>query len=249
MGKNGILAENGGEGFAEGTALSITSAGAVSGSTNGIEADNFGTGDLTITATDADDGTGVSGGMFGISAVNQSGGVLSIAADNVRGENEDGIYANNDADGSSLTITTTGDVQGGQDGIEARNDGSGNLTITATNGGAASVTGDDEGIYAYNDNGGNLSVTADNVTGTYNDGIYAYNYAGTVDLSITTYGNVTGGTDGIDARNDGSGDLTVEVRSLCHRREHRHLCKQHWRRRAEHRSPRCRGRGCCRHLR
>ena len=96
---------------------------------------------------------------------------------------------------------------GGNDGIDARHYGSGDLTIKSTNGGAASVTGDNRGIYATNYNSGNLTVTADNVTGTDGDGIYANNDVtaddNTSELSITSYGSVVGGEDGIEARNRG----------------------------------------------
>ncbi len=210
---DGIYARNSDDSYA----LSITTYGDVTGGDNGIEARNDGDGDLTITSTNANGTASVTGDDEGIRARNFNGGNLSVTADNVTGGTRfDGIRARNYVttlrNTSYLSIKTYGDVTAGDDGIEARNDGGGDLTITSTNGGAASVTGDDRGIRARNFNGGNLSVTADNVTGgTRFDGIYARNSDDSYALSIKTYGDVTAGDDGIDARNYGGGDLTIEA--------------------------------------
>jgi len=208
-GKNGILAENGGEGFAEGTALSITSAGAVSGTTNGIEADNFGTGDLTITATNADDGTGVSGGMSGISAVNRAGGALTIDAQTVTGAENDGILASNtQITSTALSIDVTGDVSGGNRGIYAFNQGSGGLTVTAAD--DTQITGQGGGIVAKNSFGGDVNISANNVRTNVADAIEVVNGSGTQSMRVTTTGSVqSDGRSGIITSNFGSGDLTI----------------------------------------
>ena len=165
-------------------ALTITANGDFTGTTGvGISADNFGT-NLTVT-TGA--GTTVSGGSIGISADNFGTGALTITANgNVTGTTRSGIFALNY--GAALSLTTgAGTTVSGLAGIVARNYGTGALTITAN--------GD--------------------VAGTAGVGIYARNGRGSTDtnLSVTTGAGTTvsGSTDGIDARNFGSGALAITI--------------------------------------
>ena len=183
-------------------------------------------------------GTTVSGFNRGIAARNFGHGALTITAyGNVTGTGK-GIYANNSAAGTGLSVTTgTGTtVSGGSFGILARNHGTGALTITAngnvtstygvgiyarnyaastgdltvTTGGT--VSGSTDGIYARNSGHAALTIKAyGNVTGTNGRGIYAQNSAAGTDLSVTTAAGTTvsGGSYGINARNYGSGALTI----------------------------------------
>lgn len=222
-GSDGIYARNSGTG-----ALSITSTGTVTGTSyRGIYAYNGANGtSLTINA-DA-----VSGGVFGINAINNGTGALSITSDaTVSGAANSGISATNF--GTDLTISVAA-VSGDSAGIRADNNGSGALSVTATgtvtgaaNNGidarnnsdgtdltisAAAVSGNLEGIFARNKGSGDLSVTATGgVTGNY-DGISAWinNSASTGNLTISAT-DVTGGYYGINARNDGTGALSVTV--------------------------------------
>ena len=133
-------------------------------------------------------GTTVSGLIRGIDAHNSGTGALTIKAyGNVTGTNS-GIYANNSAAGTGLSVTTDAGttVSGVSYGIQARNSGSGAITITA--------------------NG--------NVTGTYSRGIYANNSAAGTGITVTTgAGTTVSGFIGsaIDARNHGTGALTITV--------------------------------------
>lgn len=201
---NGIAAYN-----VLGTDLNITSAQAA-GYRAGIDATNAGTGNLTILATGdvsasaaygistgiratAYGGTGldittlagvaVTGAQRGINAVNNGSGTTCIVAGgDVTGSSLFGIFANTSASTTDLGLTTMG-VSGGFSGIYALNGGSGALTV-ATNG---------------------------DVTGGTGFGILAQNSANGTDLDFATGigAAVSGGTTGIEARNNGTGALTL----------------------------------------
>jgi uncharacterized protein with beta-barrel porin domain len=190
--------------------------------------------DITVT-TGA--GTSVTGGKTGIIAANRNGnGVLTVTANgDVTGTIFDGIFAQNN--GTDLIVTTAAGttVTGGRTGIYAHNVYSATLTIT-TNGDVTGTTG--AGIYAWNSNtagtgpltittegvtGGTSGIFAKNggtgaltivangdVTGTSTTGIDARNYnVNSTTLDITSYGSVTGGGNGIQASNTGTGGTTV----------------------------------------
>ncbi|MEM7596796.1 MAG: hypothetical protein AAF382_03800, partial [Pseudomonadota bacterium] len=195
-----------------GTTLSVRTYGDVISDTYGIRGYNYGTGDFTIVAQNSDSSAQVTGGEDGITATNYNGGALSITADNATGTVNDAITAYNDAAGTDLTITALGDVIGGDEGIDAVNEGSGDLLVQATNtAGTANVTGGDNGISVDNFNGGSVIVFADNVTGTADAGISTTNDPAGTNTSITTYGDVSGATNGIEAFHGGSGLLSVTV--------------------------------------
>jgi hypothetical protein len=249
----GILARN----SAGGTDLTIGASGTVTGGDTGIYVHNFGYGALSIT-TQAVTGTirdgitalnsaagsdltltsngDVSGGEYGIYVDNYGSGALTITTAAVTGTSLDGIAAYNSAAGSDLTITSYGDISGGEFGIYADNAGYGALIITTEavtgtnrNGinayGSANgtgltitangaVTGGDYGIYVDNYGAGALTITTQAVTGTSLDGIAAYNSAAGTGLTITAYGDVSGGQYGIYADNYGSGALTITTEAV-----------------------------------
>jgi uncharacterized protein YhjY with autotransporter beta-barrel domain len=224
---DGIYAKNSGTGT-----LSITADGDVSGGSAGIFAKNYGTelsittgAGTTITATSSDgifarnygrgsllvtaDGD-VSGGSRGIAASNYNGTDLIITTDvgtTITGTNSQGIFAGNYGTGI-LSITANGSVVGGI-GIYARNNNGTDLTITT--GVGTTITGtSSDGILARN-SGTFLSIIAYGDVSGGSEGIYARNYSGT-DLSITTgAGTTITGTNqyGIDARNNGTGTLSI----------------------------------------
>ncbi len=199
---------------------------------NGINAVNYaGTTDLSITANNA---TGDGDGIF---AENYGSGALSVHATGyVKGEGNDGIDAINH-NGTSLSVTTgmESTVYGRDIGIDAQNDGSGSLTIEALgdvtgkydDGIAAfnsvgstesditahNVSGGEHGILAVHLGSGALSVTATGIVdGAGADGISAQNTDAGTSLSVTTgAGAVSGDEDGIEARNFGTGGLTISV--------------------------------------
>ncbi|MEM7597009.1 MAG: hypothetical protein AAF382_04870, partial [Pseudomonadota bacterium] len=202
----GIAAQN----DASGTSLSVTSAGTTSGGYYAIIARNYGSGDLTIDSTNADGTAQATGGRTGIYARNTNGGAIDISANNVTGTTINGIEAYNDGLGTDLSVDTTGDVIGNTNGILVRNQGTGDVIVAATNAdGTASVTGGTLGILARNYNGGATDVIADNVTGTTFAGIYASNDATGSTISITTYGDILGDSNGIEGFQNGTGLLSV----------------------------------------
>jgi hypothetical protein len=215
-GDEGIYADNNGTG-----ALTVTATGAVTGqSGDGIRADSGGFDFYTYSVTGTDltiDVTEVSGGNYGVRASNQGSGALTVTATGaVTGQGSDGIRATNGnyfaGSGTDLTIEVEG-VSGGDRGIYAYNAGTGALAITA--GGDVAGEGRD-GIWAlnggnYGPNGTDLTIETAGVTGA-EDGIQARN-SGTGAMSITTAGAVTGQAgDGIQALNGAYGygtDLSI----------------------------------------
>ena len=75
----------------------------------------------------------VEGNTFGIRARNEGTGALSVTANGAAapGSNNDGIFANNSATGTNLTVERVQALDGATYGIRARNYGSGYLTVTA----------------------------------------------------------------------------------------------------------------------
>ncbi len=175
----------------------------ITGAISGIYAGNYGTGVLSITTTGA-----VAGGQtYGIYADNTGTGTnLIISTADVTGGNEAGIHAINRGSGYLDITSINGTIQGVAFGIFAENKNKGtNLKITT-----ASVTSVEVGIRATNNGNGYLFIdsTSGTVDGGYDyDGITAKNNNGT-NLTITSF-NVWGGANGIDARNYGSGALSV----------------------------------------
>ena len=192
-GNNGISTINLGTG-----ALTITSTGMTTGTgAFGVYAFNSANGtDLTVTAADTN------GGIYGVYARNQGTGALAVTSTGMAtGGSDEGIYAFNSINGSSLTINAA-ETLGGTNGIRALNLGTAGLTISTT----GDVTGQSaDGIYAYNsanDVSASMLITqaaGTTITGAV-DGIYANNLGGS--LTINALGTVIGlADDGIDARN------------------------------------------------
>ncbi|WP_120631964.1 autotransporter outer membrane beta-barrel domain-containing protein [Ruegeria sp. EL01] len=234
-----------------GANLSVTSTGTISAVTKGIEARNEGSGALTVSAVNVagtteegiylrNGATGtdlsvattgsVSGATRGIDAQNAGSGALTIAAADVTGTTGFGINARNSANGTNLSITTTGTASG-TTGIFTINDGSGAMSIAATDvtgtvgtglvafnrGTDQSITttglisGVTDGLRADNTGTGSQTISVVDVTGTNTNGIRAEN-AGT-DQSITASGTVTG-SNGILAANNGTGAMMVQTNNV-----------------------------------
>ncbi|WP_119388156.1 autotransporter outer membrane beta-barrel domain-containing protein [Taklimakanibacter lacteus] len=246
----------------------------ITGYDDGIYARNNGTGNLVITADGevTGNGLGPSAG-YGIFAFNsRNGGDLRVTTGvdsvvygasggidvennaesdlilEINGQvtsNDTAIDATND-EGFDLTITTGAQsvIRGGTDGITAGNRGAGYTEITiqgqvigedgdgmelrgasstrdftVITGAQSTVTGSENGIDAYNNGAGDLSVTINGeLAGESEDGLYAANntYFGSgnarnLTISTGAQSDVSGGDDGIEARNRGEGDLTITV--------------------------------------
>ncbi|MEO1041486.1 MAG: hypothetical protein AAFX52_04280 [Pseudomonadota bacterium] len=191
-----------------GTDLLITSTGTVSGGSSALIARNYGSGNLTLKTAAV---TGIGSSSYGITAyngttaqnvnltstgtisstntalsVNQFGtGTTMLSVVDVTSTNGSGIFANNRSTAADLTVASTGTVSGNTIGIYGDHDGSGALTINTNN-----------------------------VTSTNARGILATNTSAGTNLAITSTGMVTGGTGGIEARNNGTGTTTVNVAAV-----------------------------------
>ncbi|WP_170384272.1 autotransporter outer membrane beta-barrel domain-containing protein [Ruegeria atlantica] len=248
------------------TDLSVTSSGVISGEDFGLFATNYGTGALSIEVHDVvaftrdaintyntTNSTDLSitttgslyGGEDGIDALNYGSGQLTISVTgDVVGINGAGIIADGGLDGSGVSVSTLGLVQGGgsgvndRDGILAIHGSNGSISIsatgsvTSTNGTGISadnamfgdgieittqgtVLGQLDGISATNEGSGAININMQGmVTGSTGAGISARNSSNGIGLAITTDGSVFGGTSGIDAINNGSGDLNVNSSGL-----------------------------------
>ncbi len=155
---------------------------------------------------------------FGISAIgiateNNTSSVMVNSNGNVSttGDRSIGIlaYSNN----GITTVTSSGDISTLGDfaeGIFAL--GNGETVVNST--GDVSTTGDDAvSIAVMNLGSGTTSVSSSgNVSSASSYGIYILGGQTGEAVSLTTSGNVTGGTDGIFV-NAGTGDLTVQVNS------------------------------------
>ncbi len=176
----------------------------------------------------------------GFTALQDGRGTLMINAQgDITAASGQGVYArSNNTDAAAMSITTSGMVNAGIRGIYAGQSGGGGVTIkaaavtggtsqgiythmkklTATSGlsitssGAVSGT---EGIRARQQGQGAVLINAASATGTNGSGIYALadNSAGTGEVRVTATGTVTGTDRGIDARQDGTGALTINAAS------------------------------------
>jgi len=209
--------------------VSITTADVVGTSNAGILVSNAaGAGGVTI---DSSAGT-VFGGIYGIMAEDVGAGDIIITTADVSADRERGIQADNFGDGNLVIDTSAGTVTGGEVGILARSYGLGTISVTtaavsgatldgitvldevgggiAIDTSAGAVMGGNRGIRARALEAGDISIITADVTGVTDNGVEAVTGAGSGSITIDTMaGAVTGGDDGIEARNFGSGTTTI----------------------------------------
>ncbi|MVZ97689.1 autotransporter outer membrane beta-barrel domain-containing protein [Sphingorhabdus sp. IMCC26285] len=226
---DGIGAINNGSGY-----TNVKSTGTVTGGNNGIFAANTDAGNgVTVDVANV---TGLDG--YGLLVTNYGAGITTIlASGDVTGGAGDGIYALNDELAGALNISVK-NVTGSNSGISAVNNGAGATSVTSTGTvtgtdtdgisvvndaegtdilvDANIVKGDEFGIVVTNNGTGSAATPASttikakgDVTGTNQAGIFALNGTNTDNLLIDV-ANVTGGLDGIFARNTGNGDTSVK---------------------------------------
>lgn len=218
-GHSGIIAVNSGSG---GGLTSVTATGDVVGtgfygilatngltsfsSANGAYTGVFGpstsfTSGLTVNALGA-----VTGGDIGIVAENRGLGATNVTVGGTVSGNSFGILSNNF--GTDLTINAAAVTATSGVGIAAFNvvtpGGTYNMTVDATD-----VSGGTYGIDAHNLGVGLTAITTTgNVIGIQNDGIRAFNGTDAIDLAVNAAA-VSGGANGINAENRGSGTTHV----------------------------------------
>ncbi|MEL6216724.1 MAG: hypothetical protein AAFQ99_13750, partial [Pseudomonadota bacterium] len=176
----------------------------VTGNTNGIDADHAGSGVLSIRTADVtgtnsagiiaqsrvgstdlniDTTAGqVSGNFFGIFADNEGAGDLTLTTGAVTSAQSAAVFAGNEETAANLIVDTTqGAISGATDGLRVRASGLGDVTIR---------TGD--------------------ASGSMGDGIDVSNGEASGDILIdASAGSVSGGNDGIFARQRSSGLLSI----------------------------------------
>ncbi len=210
--------------------ITISSQNDVSGN-GGIYAGNYGSGTTTITATGIVDG----GGDEGISVNNyNTASSVTITANTVTA-NDEGIRATNYGYGG-VQVTANGDVSSTiRNAIDIYNNGSGpiNITtrglVTANNGvginayastgstgvtinAEANINAEDPAINAINFGLFNtdINITNASLVSTNSDAVEVRAYADSNTLSIDAINStISGQTNGIYARNYGSGPTTV----------------------------------------
>jgi len=194
--------------------VTIAAGNVVKGGYDGVEARSTGRGALNVKVYGEVTGT-VEKGIWVVNYAGTSATVTTGAQSAVTGY--DGIGGRNDK--GDFIITANGKVTGtDRNGIHAINTvGANDLKITT--GAQSEITGKQFGIYARNF-GRNIDITVNGeITGEQGDGIRAENaYVNSPtptgygrDLKITTgaASSVTGYGNGIFARNNGTGDLTI----------------------------------------
>ena len=187
--------------FTDNNASNITSTGN-SGLLTFAVGNNGGTnGAITITTDSTIQGT------TGIFVGNLGGGAVTLdISSDVTGTTQDGIAVTNSGAGTDISITTAQNttIQGSARGIDATNDGTGALTIDVS----GDVIGTTViGISARNNNGTFLSVTTgqDTMVQGSSNGIWARN-SGSGAVTIDVSGDVSGASNsGIYALNNGGG--------------------------------------------
>lgn len=192
--------------------VNISSNGEVTGLINAISARKHLQGDLTITATAgvAATGSNVNNHAVVASLSNSDGsGSLNLNLQNVRAAGGAAIDAKIERTTlGNLTITASA-VTGGR-GIIASSQANGNLNITAT-----SVTGTaGEGIMATHNGTGTINITATGAIaagGEDKRGIHASLGSNGTDINITVSSVTAAAGHGIDARNQGTGNITITV--------------------------------------
>ena len=219
------------EAFGYGGDINVTANNLIADQTGGfgdgvLAYNNAGIGDINITVTGD-----ILTGDDGVTAIND-GGATSVSVNNVTAT---GASANSAGvqvfgSGTGFSVIATGDITSDYNGIFVRNSGTGGTDISANNVTSSSLSGiyarsyssatdisvtsigtaasgAFDGIGVFNDGSGATSITANNANGIR----YGINVRGTsgTDVSVTTSGNVTGGSDGIFARNYGSGSLSI----------------------------------------
>lgn len=194
--------------------VAITSNGSISG-VEGIYVSNTGTGPTTVTSSGTVIGTSgnavyvYNDGLATDLTVSQTGGTLT-GADN-------GISSTQYGFGQNL-ISVVGDASGAtENGIWAQNFANATgITITQTAG--STITGYTHGIRADNWAAGAISITTAGIinqtqTGAANNdtyGVYAYNATSATDITLNqTAGSISGNWFGMYANNQGSGSTTI----------------------------------------
>ncbi len=184
-------------------AITLTNTATLASSGTAIKATTTGTGNVTITTADVT-ANHTSGTAIEASA---NGGNISITAATLVG-GKAGVVAKNMGTTGSVSIAVTQTISSSSGaGIDAYSKGSGTLAISAT----GNISADTYGIKVSAATDGAISVVASgSIAGEEKDGVYVKqsNSTGTISISVMS---VTGGEDGIDVSNTGSGGGNITI--------------------------------------
>lgn len=220
-GSGDLSISHNGEIYSRYTGIRATNAGSsmtITTSADSIINAKYGTGILATnthgTSTVNVDGT-VNAGVFGLNITNNGGTdtIITTGDDSfVSGKYVYGISTRHSGTGI-LSITSNGDVYGGNTGIFARSY-SGSAGLSINTGTASSITGNNRyGIDARNSgsNTGGLSITANGNVSSNSTGIFVRNYSMDTSIHIGANSIITGtNQNGISVRHNGSGGLSIE---------------------------------------
>lgn len=178
----------------------INTSGHINGAVSAVSTQNNGTGETVITTAGA-----LNSGKIGINAVNGTNSTnLTITTETNFGVGDDAINATNNGTGAT-SITTATNIGSGRHGIYANNAASA-TDMTINGGGNIGVGGD--AINITNNGTGNTSITTSStVSGGH--GIYAVNGGNAKDMTINVSGNISSWVDAIYAENNGSGSTSI----------------------------------------
>ncbi len=184
-------------------AITLTNTASLSSSGTAIKATTTGTGNVTITTADVT-ANHSSGTAIEASA---NGGNISITTATIVG-GKAGVVAKNMGTTGSVSVAVTQTISSSSGaGIDAYSKGSGTLAISAT----GNISANTYGIKVSAATDGAISVVASgSIAGEEKDGVYVKqnNSTGTISIEVMS---VTGGEDGIDARNTGSGGGNITI--------------------------------------
>nr|MDJ0514262.1 hypothetical protein [Methyloceanibacter sp.] len=158
---------------------------------------------LTTQTVSAPNATVTTDNTFFVDTTKAGGDALVISgagAISYDDDNASDLTAPGNSD-TALSITSTGDIGGGNDG-----------SVFVDTGGE--LTGGDTGIFAENRGKGDAAINAyGDVVGTLGSGIFAVNQTTANDLSVLTGAGKTvkGGNTGIDGRNYGKGNTSIKA--------------------------------------
>ena len=186
------------------------------------------------TLIDTTGGT-ISSSQYGILGASGDGGTMTIVAADVTSVYGDAIATGSGADAFSVD-TTAGSISGGYNGIRVFSRSAGDIDITtgdvegrrragiyiygrptsnsstatiAIDSTAGTVEGIGEGIVVNTDAAAEISLSVADVAGEFGDGIRVENGIGSTDLTIVATGTISGGEDGIEVTNRGTGNTSV----------------------------------------
>ncbi len=184
-------------------AITLTNTASLSSSGTAIKATTTGTGNVTISTADVT-ANHTSGTAIEASA---NGGNISITAATLVG-GKAGVVAKNMGTTGSVSVAVTQTISSSSGaGIDVYSKSSSDITVSAS----GNISADTYGIKVSAATDGAISVVVSgSIAGEEKDGVYVKqsNSTGTISISVMS---VTGGDDGIDASNTGSGGGNITI--------------------------------------